>query len=65
MSEILKNILKIIVGLILLAVAIVGLMIWPLNWGQDVLVVIKGGVVLLLILIGLLIITIGITSFKS
>ena len=65
MSEILKNVLKIIVGLILLAVAIVGLMIWPLNWGQDVLVVIKGGVVLLLILIGLLIITIGITSFKS
>lgn len=65
MANVFKNILKILIGLIVLTIAIVGLMIWPLSWGPDVLVVIKGGVVLLLILMGLLIAIIGLTSFKS
>jgi len=65
MSEILKNVLKIIIGLIVIVIGAVGLLVWPLQWGLDVLVFLKGGIVLLLVLVGLLILIIGITSFKS
>ena len=65
MSEILKNILKIIIGLIVIVIGAVGLLVWPLQWGLDVLVFLKGGIVIFLILVGLLILIIGITSFKS
>ncbi|MBL7147874.1 MAG: hypothetical protein ISS82_03550 [Nanoarchaeota archaeon] len=63
----LKGSFKIIVGILLviiaLWVAIVNLFGW--NWGQATLDLIKGGIILAIIFVGLIFLILGFTDFKE
>ena len=63
MAEILKNLFKMILGILFVIVAI-----WfsfGNSWGQAALSLIKGGIVLLVILIGFVLLLIGFSDLKN
>jgi len=57
--------LELLVGLILVILPILGAVIWFPSWGQATLSLIKGGVVMLLILVGLVFIMLGISDLRD
>jgi len=59
----LNNLIKVIIGLILVIVAVWFAINFP-SWGKAVLDLIKGGIVLLVIFIGLILILLGFSDLK-
>ncbi len=53
-----SGVAKLLVGLILMLVALYGLFVWPKLWG-DFLVLLKGGIPVLVFLVGLVFLLLG------
>ena len=64
MADIAKNFFKVVVGLILIVLPIWAVTYWR-DWGQATLDLIKGGVVIGIILVGLLFLLLGFTGMKE
>ena len=56
--------LEILLGLILVIAAVVGWVIFP-SWGAAALTVLKGGIVWLVVLVGLLFLLLGISDLRD
>lgn len=64
MAEIVKNLFKVVFGVLLVIVSI--WFAWTYqSWGQATLSLIKGGIVLLFVLIGLVLLLVGFSDLKN
>ncbi len=64
MAEIINNLFKIVFGIVLV-IASIWFAIWKQDWGQATLSLIKGGLVLLVILIGAVLFLVGFSDLKN
>jgi len=64
MADIAKNLFKVVLGILLVIVAI-WFATWKSDWGQATLTLIKGGIVLLVILIGFVLLLVGFSDLKN
>lgn len=64
MADVIKNLFKVILGIVLIILAI-WFAFYRQDWGQATLALIKGGVVLLVILIGLVLLLVGFSDMRG
>ncbi len=64
MAEIISNLFKVVFG-VLLVIASIWFATWQNSWGQATLDLIKGGLVLLVILIGAVLLLVGFSDLKN
>jgi len=64
MAEVAKNLFKVVFG-VLLILASIWFAAWKQDWGQAALDLIKGGIVLLVVLIGLVLLFVGFSDLKN
>jgi predicted phage tail protein len=64
MADIAKNLFKVVLGILLMIVAI-WFAAWKNDWGQATLSLIKGGIVLLVVLIGFVLLLVGFSDLKN
>jgi len=56
---------SLIIGIVILAAAVIAIVPCALGWGQDVLVFLRGGLPVIAILIGIIAVFIGIADIKD
>jgi hypothetical protein len=64
MAEVVKNLFKVVFGVLLVIVAI-WFATWQASWGKAALDLIKGGLVILVVLIGFVLLLIGFSDLKN
>ena len=64
MAEVAKNLFKVVFGVLLVIVVIWFASAYS-DWGQAALTLIKGGIVLLVVLIGLVLLLVGFSDLKN
>lgn len=64
MADVLKNLFKIILGLVLIVLPIWFAVLFP-GWGQAAVDLIQGGIVIAIILIGLVLLVLGFSELKE
>lgn len=64
MADVVKNLFKVVFGIVLIFLA-VWFAVTYMSWGQATLTLIKGGLVLLVVLIGLVLLLVGFSDMRN